>query len=108
MVFTGISYGIKNGSHMRIDMLEHFFPKLRNGLGILADLSFLTFSAYMIKPGISVVESLIETGQTSPAGEIPMYIVYAGLLVGFLLVLFRIIQKYIMKFLQKKSPKGEN
>jgi len=107
MVFTGISYGIKNGSHMRIDMLEHFFPKLRNGLGILADLSFLTFSAYMIKPGISVVESLIETGQTSPAGEIPMYIVYAGLLVGFSLVLFRIIQKYIMKFLQKKSPKGE-
>lgn len=108
MVFTGISYGIKNGSHMRIDMLEHFFPKLRNGLGILADLSFLTFSAYMIKPGISVVESLVKTGQTSPAGEIPMYIVYAGLLVGFSLVLFRIIQKYIIKFLQRKSPKGEN
>ncbi|MBP1926428.1 TRAP-type C4-dicarboxylate transport system permease small subunit [Sedimentibacter acidaminivorans] len=107
MVFIGISYGIKNGSHMRIDMLEHFFPKLRKGLGILADLCFLTFAAYMIGPGITVIESLLITGQTSPAGEIPMYIVYTGLLAGFILVLFRIVQKYILKFLQKNQSKGD-
>lgn len=107
MVFVGMSYGIKNGSHMRIDMLEHFFPKLKKGLGMLADLCFLTFAAYMIGPGITVIESLLITGQTSPAGEIPMYIVYTGLLVGFILVLFRIVQKYILKFLQKDQSKGD-
>lgn len=106
MVFIGISYGIKNGSHMRIDMLEHFIPKFRKGLEFLADLCFFVFAAYMIRPGISVISSLITTGQTSPAGEIPMYIVYFGLLVGFFLVLFRIIQKYILIILQKKLRKG--
>lgn len=106
MVFVGISYGIKNGSHMRIDMLEHFIPKLSKPLEILADICFIGFSGYMIGPGFTVIKSLIATGQDSPAGEIPMYIVYLGLLVGFFLVFFRIIQKYIMKFLQKKSVKG--
>lgn len=106
MVFVGMSYGIKNGTHMRIDMLEHFFPKLKKGLGILADLCFLTFAAFMIGPGFTVIKSLVTTGQTSPAAEIPMYIVYTGLLVGFILVLFRVIQKYIVKFLQKLQSKG--
>lgn len=106
MVFIGMSYGIKRKSHMRIDMLEHFFPKLRKGLEFLADSCFLIFAAYMIGPGISVIKSLIITGQTSPAAEMPMYVVYTGLLVGFFLVLFRIVQKYILRFLQRKSPKG--
>lgn len=106
MVFIGMSYAIKQKSHMRIDMLEHFFPKLQKGLEFLADFCFFIFAAYMIGPGITVIKSLITTGQTSPAAEIPMYIVYTGLLVGFFLVLFRIVQKYILRLLQRKSPKG--
>lgn len=105
MVFIGMSYGVKKGSHMRIDMLEHFFPKFKIGLGILAEISFLIFAIYMISPGFSVIQSLVTTGQTSPAGEIPMYIVYLGLLVGFILVLFRISQKYILKLIQLMQKK---
>jgi TRAP-type C4-dicarboxylate transport system permease small subunit len=107
MVFIGISYGIKKESHMRIDMLEHFVPVLRRPLGILVNLSFLVFAIYMISPGISVIEGLIKTGQTSPASEIPMYIVYSGLLVGFLLVVIRIVQRYVKQFIGKKPAEGE-
>lgn len=107
MVFLGMSYGIKNGTHMRIDILEHFIPKLKKILEVIADLSFLVFAVYMVRPGISVVQSLIKTGQTSPAAEIPMYIVYFSLLIGFILVIFRILLKYILKIVNSKSTEGE-
>jgi len=101
MVFIGMSYGIKNGTHMRIDMLEHFIPKLQKPLGILADTCFLVFAAYMIGPGMSVIKSITASGQTSPAAEIPMEIVYISLLVGFFLVVFRVVQKYILMVMKK-------
>lgn len=101
MVFIGISYGIKNGTHMRIDMLEHFIPKLKKSLGILADACFLAFSIYMIGPGVSVVQSIKASGQTSPAGGVPMNVVYTSLLIGFILVVFRVVQKYILMFVKK-------
>lgn len=101
MVFLGMSYGIKTGTHMRIDILEHFVPKLKKSLGILADGCFLLFAVYMIGPGISVLQSIKASGQTSPAGGVPMNIVYTSLFIGFVLVVFRIVQKYILTFLKK-------
>lgn len=101
MVFTGISYGVKTGSHMRIDMLEHFFPKLKKGLGFLADACFLAFAVFMIKPGIKVINAIKLSGQTSPAAGIPMHYVYTGLLIGFSLVVIRTIQKYVLMFMKK-------
>ena len=101
MVFTGISYGVKNGLHMKIDLLEYFVPKLKKPLGIIADLAFFIFTCYMIKPGINVVKAIKASGQTSPAGEVPMEIVYTSLLIGFTLVVIRIIQKYVLMFTKK-------
>ena len=101
MVFIGISYGVKKGSHMRIDMLEHFFPKLKNVLGILADACFLAFAVIMIKPGIKVINAIKLSGQTSPAAGIPMHYVYTVLLIGFSLVIIRTVQKYVLMFIKK-------
>ena len=105
LVFIGMSYGIKNGTHMRIDMLEHFVPKLKKPLGILADACFLFFAAYMIGPGISVIKSIEASGQISPASGVSMTIVYISLLIGFVLVTFRVIQKYVLMFIKKGREK---
>lgn len=108
LVFIGMSYGVKKGSHMRIDILETFFPKLKSIFAIITDVSFLIFAAYMIGPGVTVIQGLKTTGQRSPAAEIPMYIVYFGLLAGLFLVLFRLIQKFILKFVKIKNEASEN
>jgi C4-dicarboxylate transporter DctQ subunit len=101
MVFIGISYGVKKGSHMRIDMLEHFFPRLKKPLGFFADVCFLAFAVIMIKPGLKVLNAIKLSGQTSPAAGVPMHFVYTGLLVGFSLVIIRTIQKFVLMFTKK-------
>ncbi len=101
MVFIGMGYGVKKSSHMRIDMLEHFVPRLKKPLEILANLSLLVFAGLMIQPGISVLKAIKASGQTSPAAGVPMYFVYVGLFIGFLLVVIRVIQNFVLMFTKK-------
>lgn len=107
--FIGMSYGIKEKTHMRIDILETFIPKLKKPLEIIGDASFLFFAIYLIGPGMSVISALKASGQASPAARMPMYLVYSVLLVGLMLVVFRIVQKYGMQFnglqFKQKNPK---
>jgi len=103
MVFIGISYGVKKGAHMRIDMLEALYPVLKKPFALFADICFLLFVVFMVKPGISGIHALIKTGQTSPAGEIPMYFVYVSLLVGFILTILRLVQRIALFFIGKNT-----
>lgn len=97
-VFLGISYGIKNNVHIKVDIIESLFPKTRPFLMVIQDILFLTFCIYLIKPGINVITKLISTEQTSPALNLYMYYVYVSLLVGLVLALFRFAQKYVLHF----------
>ncbi|HCX62926.1 TRAP transporter small permease [Sedimentibacter sp.] len=103
LAFIGMSYCVKNGSHMRIDIIEQLVPKTKKVFAIIGDVFFFIFASYMIRPGFSVIKSLKDSGQTSPASGIPMYIIYSILLVGFILVIFRIVEKYIKIYLDKKK-----
>lgn len=101
LAFIGMSYCVKKGSHMRIDIVEQLVPSVKSTLIVIGDLCFLIFAAYMIGPGFSAIEKLKDSGQTSPAAGIPMYIVYSVLLFDFILVVVRILQKYISMFIKK-------
>ncbi len=95
-VFLGISYGIKHDVHIKVNIIESVFPKSKTLLMIIQDALFLFFCVYMLRPGVNVLRRLIATGQTSPALNIYMYLVYVSLLVGFILAIFRFIQKYFL------------
>ena len=95
-VFLGISYGIKHDVHIKVNIIESLFPKIKTILMIIQDFLFLFFCVYMLRPGVNVLKRLIATGQTSPALNIYMYLVYASLLVGFTLAIFRFLQKYFL------------
>ena len=49
--------------------------------------------------------SAVESGQVSPACAIPMYYIQAAPLVSFVLVAFRILQRWIIEF---RIARGEN
>lgn len=101
--FLGMSYAVKKGSHMRIDILEYNLPKLKKPIEILGDLFFMIFAIYMLIHGSKVIIFLKDSGQSSPAMGLPMYLVYLSLLIGFALVICRIVQKYVLRFKQQKS-----
>jgi TRAP-type C4-dicarboxylate transport system permease small subunit len=107
-VFLGISYAIKYDRHLRVDILLNYLPeRFKKKLLFIDDVLFLVFAVYLIKPSLRVIQKLIETYQVSPALRMPMYIVYLGLLVGILLTLLRLIQKFISSvFLAKNNTKS--
>ena len=105
MTFLGISFAVKGKSHIRIDIIETIVPALKKPLEVMGDIIFLAFCFYMLSPACKVVAMLMETNQTSPAMEAPMWIVYLSLLVGFILTIIRLIQKYVCMLLDHMKAK---
>lgn len=58
----------------------------------------LLFFLYMIPFAASYLLSAIKSGQLSPACHLPMYYVQAAPLVSFILVAFRVLQRWIIEF----------
>lgn len=96
--FMGMSHGAYANSHIRLDFIKVAFPKLERHIDLIGDLLFLIFTIYMIKPGINVMNLLMVKAQPSPAMGIPMHFIYVSLLIGIILALLRIIQRYYIKY----------
>lgn len=108
-VFLGISYGIRNDIHIRVNLLETFFPKITKPLNILQDLIFFAFLAYLVNPSISIIKLIYNSQQHSPAMQVPMVVVYFSLFLGIYLGLFRMIQKYFLIFTGKyQAPEKDD
>ena len=65
----------------------------------------LIFFIYMIPFAYSYMMSSVHSGQLSPACGIPMYYVQAAPLISFVLVAFRVLQRWIIEF---RVARGEN
>ena len=100
-VFLGISYGIRNDIHIRVNLLETFFPKLQKPLNYFQDFAFFAFLAYLVKPSSSVMTLIYNSQQHSSAMQVPIALVYFSLFLGIYLGLFRMIQKYFLIFTGK-------
>lgn len=98
----GISYATKTESHLRLDVIPNLIPKLKKPYEIIADLALLTFACYMLKPGLNVISVLLKTGQVSAAMKVPMAYVYLAVLLGCILTVVRLIEKYIKLLVAKR------
>ena len=103
MTFLGISYAIKKRTHLRIDLLETFIPALKKPLEYLTDVVFVAFSIFMLPPAATTLRALWQSGQTSPAMEIPMFVVYLSLVLAYILILIRVAEKYIRKITNREE-----
>ena len=59
----------------------------------------------MIPFAFSYMMSSVKSGQLSPACKIPMYFIQAAPLVSFVLVAFRVLQRWMIEF---RVARGEN
>ncbi len=105
--FLGISYSIRYNLHLKVDIIYNLLPKYRPYLMAISDFLFLVYLLYMIEPGFRMLNTLKNTGQTSTAIKIPIYIVYASLLTGYLLAILRLAQKYLQKYKEGRQSDGE-
>ena len=104
--FLSVSYCSKKCLSIKIEQLVAIFPRKGKAIFKLVNHTFeLIFFIYMIPFAFSYMMSAVHNGQLSPACQIPMYYVQAAPFVSFILVTFRIVQRWIIEF---RVARGEN
>lgn len=100
-VGLGIAYTSKKGVHLRMDIIPNLFPKTVKIFEIICDLSLLAASVWMLSPGCKVIVQLLNTGQKGASTGVPMWILYASMMTGFVLTILRLAEKYIKLAIKK-------
>ena len=96
--FLSVSYCSKKCLSIKIEQFVATFPRRGKALFKVVNHTFeLIFFLYMIPFAYSYMMSAIHSGQLSPACGIPMYYIQAAPFVSFLLVTFRILQRWIIE-----------
>ena len=106
--FLGFSYSTHKGLHLQLDFIPNVLPFMKKYFMFFGDAVLFLFCIYMIKPGISVIQLLIRSGQTSPAMGIPMHYVYLSLMFGLVLSILRLIQKYTLLLINWRKAEITN
>ncbi|KAA9019522.1 TRAP transporter small permease [Niallia endozanthoxylica] len=108
MIYIGISLGVKEQKHVRIDAILFLLKeKGKMILLFIANLFFMAFAIFVIIYGYEVAHQLLQFGQKSPANQIPMGFIYMATPVGMGLTLIRLIQNQV-KLVQSFLGKGKN
>lgn len=105
-VFMGVSYGIRNDTHIRVNILEVLCPKVIPVFSLVQDIVSAAFVFYLLPAGMSAMQQIAERGQTSAGLHLPMVFVYGALMVGLWLSVIRIIQKFWMR-VYRLTKKGK-
>ena len=96
VTWVGVSYSVRNGSHLRITMLRDRLPlKGRQGLEILVTIVWIAFGLFVMYMGIEAVTMIATYGQRSSALRIPMQFCYLSIPVGMGLMILRLIGSLI-------------
>lgn len=106
-VYSGIGYGIRHGTHIRINILEIFFPKIIPAFSLIQTVVMTAFFAYLIVPSIEVVTQTIQRSQFSPAMHLPMGCVYISVTLGLAFGIIRGVQAlvdWVRTYVLKSAP----
>ena len=95
-VFMGVSYGIRNDTHIRVNILELYVPKLQPILTWFRNIVEAAFVIYLIPAGYYVIAQVTKRNQTSAGLHLPMQFVYGALELGLIFSLIRVIQKFYL------------
>jgi C4-dicarboxylate transporter DctQ subunit len=83
ITYFGCAYAIKTGAHLGIEAFTLLLPETAQKiLKILSLVGGALVCALIMKFGIDIVLSQMNTAQTSPAMRIPMWTVYVAIPIG--------------------------
>ena len=96
MIYIGISLGVKEQKHVRIDaFLLLLNQKGQMILNFIVNLFFMAFAIFVIIYGTEIANQLLQFGQKSAAIRIPMGYVYMATPIGMGLTLIRLVQNQV-------------
>lgn len=98
-IFIGSSMAVKDNAHVNMDALSSILSsRLKMVVDIIVNIVNIVFCIMIINAGIDMIRSAIEIGSMATSVNIPLYIPYASVPVGVLLMLIRYIINLVNKF----------
>ena len=96
-VFISLPYTIRRGSMLRVSVLLDVLPQTpKKIINLFVDLVTISAMALLAYYAVGVITKIQASGETSPAMQWPMWIVYIFMMVGFILGALRGIQMFII------------
>lgn len=93
-VFISLPYTIRKGNMLRVTVLLDVFPnKVRSIVNIVVEVIITASMLLLGVNSITVVQNIMESGETSSAMLWPMWMVYSVMLLGFFLGALRGVQQ---------------
>jgi TRAP-type C4-dicarboxylate transport system permease small subunit len=106
LIYIGISYGVKRGSHVAVTAINWILSgRAQHLLKCVSTCIFLIFAIVVAYHGQVVCATIARLGQHAPATGINMWIVYAAVPTGFTLTCVRLLQQLylLLKFPSQTS-----
>jgi len=106
--FLSMGYCVKKGKMLKVDILLGLFPAvMQKVLDLLSRLVTLAFFVYLTYHSYFAVVKSMQGGNKSAAMELPMWIIYASVLIGSFLASVRQVQDLVGFFKPKKEEAME-
>lgn len=104
LMYFSIAYATRNQRHIRVAFLvQSFGEKAHKVFMIISDLIFLVFSILIFLSAIKVCQSVFKYQDMAVTIEVSLNVVYGAGVVGFALIVFRLIQSIIWKIRKFKD-----
>ena len=104
MVYTGLGYGFKRGTHVRVEVVDLFLsPSVLKHLSTVNDIIVIIMLAVIAWFGLDIVINAYQVNQLSPAMGLPIFIVYSIIPVMFTVAIVRIIQTIYIRYFSKNQ-----
>lgn len=103
VVTVGIGVAVRQGSHLRVDMLIQFVPKTKNSLNLMASVFALAVMTILFTLSIGFVSDLLVRDQrTTSMYWLPIGVPLIIMPLGYLMAVFRLVES-IFPFFQKEK-----
>jgi TRAP-type C4-dicarboxylate transport system permease small subunit len=104
VVTVGIGVAVRQGSHLRVDMLIQFVPRTRNGLNLLANVFALAVMTVLFILSIGFVSDLLIRDQrTTSMYWLPIGVPLIIMPLGYLTAVFRLVESIFPIFRKQKG-----
>ncbi len=98
MIYMGVSYAVKLDKHIKVDTLIalNILPLAgKKIITVISDIIFLVFALFIANIGFSVAALIARRNQITAATELPMWLVYIAVPLGYSLCIVRLIQRMV-------------
>lgn len=109
MIYIGTSWAAKESSNIKVDVLNIVLSnKQRIYVTIFSNLVFLIFALLVVYYGYDACYRIARMGQKSPASQLPMWIVYVAVPLGFAMASLRLVQNTFYHVRRLYNPTQED